>query len=330
MKISNLEVNMSCTITLVVKTANARKTRSDKPYLVLELFDGVDTITGNYWDWTSGNIPEVNAILDVTATVTEWQGKKQLNISALRSNTTRHLAEFMPSNGVDVGKVYNDAYALVSEVKDDALRSLGLVVLEALQERWTTVPAARGVHHAYVGGTLIHSYGVAKLAKAIAEQIPEANVDLCVIGGMLHDIGKLFTYKMNGVSIDMTDDGQLYDHIFMGAEFIGNYADEVIDSDDFLNMKKLQLLRHIILSHHGHLDFGSPVTPQCIEAFIVHHADSVDSTAEQIRTAARKVPSGSKWTERIYTLNNRSQLDPYYVKQVMRDLDNVEEEVTTG
>jgi 3'-5' exoribonuclease len=319
MKICELEVGKSCNITLVVKSATPRETRAKKPYLVLELYDGVDTVTGNYWDWVSGNIPEVNSILDVSATVTEWQGKKQLTISSLRNNTTRHLAEFMPSNGMDIGKVYNAAYELAGTVKDDMLRNLLLSALEALQNSWLTVPGAKGVHHAYIGGTLVHSYSVAKIAKAIAEQIPEANTDLCIVGGMLHDVGKLFTYKMNGIAIDRTDDGNLYEHIFMGAEFIGNFADSVVDTDNYLNMKKLQLLRHIILSHHGCLEYGSPVTPQCIEAFIVNHADGIDASVEQIRTAARKVPDNLKWTERIYTLGNCAQLTPNYVSASMAD-----------
>lgn len=319
MKIANLEVGKTGTITLVVKSATPRETRSKKPYLVLELYDGVDTITGNYWDWTSGNVPAVNTILDVTANVTEWQGKKQLTISSMRNNTERHLADFMPSNGNDLSKIYNQAYELCCTIKDDMLRSLTLGILEVLQDKWLTIPGAVGVHHAYLGGTLVHSYSVAKIAKAIAEQIPEASVDLCVAGGLLHDVGKLFTYKMDGIAIGRTDEGNLYEHIFMGAEFVGNFADEIVNTDDYMTLKKLQLLRHIILSHHGKLEYGSPVSPQCIEAFIVNAADGVDASVEQIRTAARKVPDNVKWTERIYTLGNCSQLTPHYVDVIMAD-----------
>lgn len=328
MKISELTVGSTCEITLVVKSATPRETRMKKPYLVLELYDGVDTISANYWDWLSGQIPAVNSILDVTGQVTEWQGKKQLTVKTLRNNTTRHLAEFMPTNGVDISKVYNQAYELACSVKDDALRSICLGLLEAVQSLWLTVPGAKGVHHAYIGGTLVHSYSVAKIAKAIAEQIPEANVDLCIVGGLLHDVGKLYTYKMNGIAIDRTDDGNLYEHIFMGAELVGNFADTVIDTDDYFNMKKLQLLRHIILSHHGCLEFGSPVTPQCIEAFIVNHADGIDASVEQIRFAARKVPEDVKWTERIYTLNNCAQLTPDYIQYIMSS--TTKEEAVSG
>lgn len=317
MKINELTVNAMCDITLVVKSALAKETKAKKPYLSVELYDGVDTISGNYWDWSSGVIPEPNTIVDINAQVTEWQGTKQLNIKSMRANTTKHIAEFMPASRHDIAAAYREAYSLICKVNDDMLRNLTLDILDEMRQYWLEVPAARGVHHAYVGGTLIHSLGVAKLAKVIAQNIPEANVDLCIVGGMLHDLGKLFTYAINGITIQMTDDGQLYDHIFMGAEFVSDFAKAHVDVNDYNNMKKLQLLRHIILSHHGQLEYGSPVNPQCIEAFIVNHADGLDSTVEQIREASYKVPNNTKWTDRIYTLNNRPQLTPAWVNFVM-------------
>lgn len=317
MKIAELEVGKTCDITLVVKSAIAKETRAKKPYLALEFYDGTDTISGNYWDWTSGNIPEVNSILDVNAQVSEWQGKKQLNVKTLRKNTVRHISEFAPASDHDIASVYMEAYSLLSQVKDDILRDLSLALFDELRNHWITVPGAKGIHHAYVGGTLVHSLSVAKIAKAIAMEVPEANVDLCIVGGMLHDVGKLFTYKMSGVVIDKTDEGMLYDHIFMGAELVGNFADAHVNTDEYYTMKKLQLLRHIILSHHGQYEYGSPVVPQCIEAMIVNHADGLDASIEQIRVASRKVADNVKWTERIYTLNNSSQLTPAYVQYVM-------------
>lgn len=319
MKIAELEVGKTYDITLVVLSASARETKTKKPYLALEFFDGTDTIAANYWDWSSGNIPDVNSILDVNAQVSEWQGKKQLTVKTMRKNTTRHISEFAPASEHDLASIYMEAYSLLSFVKDDTLRNLALGIFDELRNAWLTVPAAKGVHHNYIGGTLVHSLSVAKIALAIAVEVPEANADLCVVGGMLHDIGKLFTYKMDGVVIGMTDDGMLYDHIFMGAEFVGNFADAHLNTDEYTTMKKLQLLRHIILSHHGKLEYGSPVVPQCIEAIIVNHADGIDSSIEQVRAAARKVTDNVKWTERIYTLNNASQLTPAYVQYIMSE-----------
>lgn len=316
MKINELEVGSIVDIVLVVKSATARETKAKKPYLSLEFYDGVDTINGNYWDWGGLNIPAKNAVLDVKAQVTEWQGTKQLNIKAMSTNNEIPLSAFAPSSGIDINAVYSDAYALMSDVKDEFLRGLALSVLEELQAAWLTVPGAKGVHHAYIAGTLIHSYSVACLSKSIAEQIPGANVDLCTVGGMLHDLGKLYTYALNGVSIDMTDDGMMYGHLFMGAEFIGNFADNHYKMDDLCTLK-LEMLRHIILSHHGKLEHGAVTVPLSIEAHIVHHADAIDAVAEQVRAQSAKL-GNVKWTERIWSLENKPHLTTQYVAEVMK------------
>lgn len=317
MKIKDLNVGSLCSITLVVKSAVARETKAKKPYLQMEFYDGTDTISGNYWDWTSGKIPEPNTILDISAQVTEWMGKKQLSVKTMVINTTRTLNEFAPESGHDMSEVYKDAYALLSTVHDDFLRDLSMGIIDALRQAWLQVPGARSVHHAYIGGTLIHSLSVAKIARAIAKEIAEANTDLCIVGGLLHDLGKLYTYKMNGVSIEMTDDGLLYEHTFMGAEFVGNFAENNCDISNPHNERKLRLLRHIILSHHGSLEYGAAVNPKCIEALIVSAADGIDANIEQVRAAAAKAPDNTKWTDRIYTLYNSPQLKPEYVREVM-------------
>lgn len=319
MKIADLTTNDIVDITLVVVSATAKETKSHKPYLALEFFDGTDRINANYWDWSSGNIPAVNAILDINAQVTEWQGVKQLNVRSMKTNTTRQLAEFAPASGYDIAEVYKEAYELMSEVKDDTLRPLALALLDELRVQWITVPGAVSVHHNYIGGTLIHSYNVARKAKALAEVTEGANVDVATVGGMMHDIGKLFTYTVNGVTVDMTANGRLYEHIFMGAEFVGNFAEEHVDTDNPYVYGKVRLLRHIILSHHGCLEYGSPVTPQCIEAYIVHCADTIDATNEQIRVATKALPDNSLWTDKLWALNNRPHLSHKYVSDLLKD-----------
>ena len=315
--IKDFKVNEIISLPLVVTSAVARETKAKKPYLQLELYDGTDTIQGNYWDWTSGKIPEKNTILDVSGQVTEYAGNKQINIKSLSTNTTKHLSEFTPKSTVDLGSIYMQAIQLASSVHDEFLMNLTLSILEDLRYKWLEVPGARGVHHAFVGGTLVHSVAVAKVAKAISQQYPEANEDLCVVGGLLHDLGKLFTYTLNGITIDMTSEGMLYDHTFMGAEFVGNYVENLtLHAEDPCVAEKLEILRHIILSHHGVLEFGAAVPPMCIEAHIVSKADGVDAAIQQVIEASRKV-GDVKFTDRIYPLGNRPQITPQYVKEVM-------------
>lgn len=317
LKIKDLEVNQIVTITCVVKSATARETKNKKPYLNLEFYDGIDTIMGNYWDWTSGNIPAVNTILDVSAQVTEWQGAKQLNVKKLVVNTEKHICDFAPDSGYNIADVYKQAYECTLNVKDDILRDLALSVLDALQKKWLTTPGAVNVHHAFVGGTLVHSLSVARIACAISKLIPGSNDDLCFVGGLLHDIGKLFTYTLDGVKISLTDEGQLFDHTFIGANFISNFAEELFDPrlEDTRVQTKLWLLTHIILSHHGKLEYGAAVPPMCLEAVIVHNADELDASAQQIIENSNKL-GNRVWTDRIYTMSNKPCLTTQFVSRV--------------
>ena len=322
MKIKDLTIGDMCEITLVLVSATARETKAKKPFLTMEFFDGTDKIVGNYWDWTSGNIPPKNSILDIKAQVTEWSGAKQLNIKSLRISTDKILSDFAPTSRHNISDIYKDAWALVNEVKDDTLRTIGLAALEELSNAWLRIPGAVSVHHNYIGGTLIHSYSVAKIAKAIASQIKEANIELVVVGAMLHDIGKLFTYTIDGVTIEKTSQGRLYDHIVIGVNIIDDIANRHIFKTPSLHsindaIDKVGLIKHIILSHHGKLEYGSPVSPQCIEAYIVHHADMLDATIEQIVSA-----SGNEvWTNKLWTLSNSPHLTPNIVTSLMSVLE---------
>lgn len=311
-KIAEMNVGTTGTTCLVVTAVSARKTKRGNDYLNLEFFDGVDKITANYWDWAGKNMPAINAILDVDYQVTEYAGTKQLTVNALRSNATLSLAEFMPKANVDLELTYKDAYAMASDIKDDTLRGICLDCLDKYRDLWLCIPGAKTIHHAYMGGTLVHSLGVARLAKAMAEQIPWANTDLVTAGGLLHDIGKLFTYSINGVVVDMTYHGRMFDHIYMGARIIEEVAKAYPKSEI------IDWLTHIILSHHGSKEHGAVVPPVLIEAHIVYHADSVDAATQMVVEAARK-PGHYPWTDRIWALENMPHIKPEYVMEVMDD-----------
>lgn len=319
MKISELEIGKQYIITLVVSNATARKTKAGKPYLALEFFDGLTTIGGNYWDWAGKVIPEKNTVLNVSAQVTEWQGSPQLNISGMTINTEVSLDEFMPSSGLNPKEIWLRAKGLVIQfITDEFYAQLCTNLLEELKESWLLVPAAVSIHHAYVAGTLIHSVSTALTAAAIAKENHEiANVSLAVAGALLHDIGKLFCYSINGVVCNMTDEGLLYEHSFVGAEFVGNYAEEHHLLTSPVDEAKLELLRHIILSHHGKREYGSVIPPASIEAHIVHHADALDATFEEIKDACSRASLDAKFTERIWAQDSRPHITIAYTKGIL-------------
>lgn len=294
-KIADMAMNASGTYTLVVDSVAARQTRALKPYLALGLTDGTDKIFGNYWDWTSGAAPEKGSVVDVDAQVTEWNGAKQLRIKGMRLNTTVKASEFEPPERFDISTTYKDAYALAGNINDDYLRGLTLGLLERYIEAWHVAPGAKRIHHAFKGGALMHTVSVANIAAAMADQVPAANKDLCVAGALLHDVGKLFAYYYNGASCDMTFAGTLLDHIVLGDQVI--CAETCPQNEAEAN--KLLLLRHIIASHHGRKEYGSPVEPVCLEAYIVNTADQLDAMAQQCAEAFEKTPEYSHYTAKI-------------------------------
>lgn len=314
--ISAFKVGESINTTLLVINATARETKAKKPYLSLVLTDGNEQIACNYWDWTSGKIPPKNAILDVKATVTEWQDKMQLNIGSLSANTEAQIEQFVASGPMDPDSMYKAALNMALQINDPWLRDIVSGVLAALKDKWVSAPGAVTVHHAYKGGTLMHCMSVACTSAAISEQFYGSNRDLCIAGGLLHDVGKLFTYFWNGAVADMTDEGKLFDHTFLGARFISNFIEELSYEEplpdeyvgDLLLYPPVQMLLHIILSHHGSLEHGAAVPPLCVEAAIVAHVDELDAVIEMIRMNSKE----DMWTERIYFLNNKPHLSTLY------------------
>ena len=139
LKIKDLEIGKYYTIPLVVTSVTARETKTKKPYLTLEFYDGTDKIAANYWDWAGKVIPEKNSILNVNAQLTEYLGTPQLNIKSLTTNKELHISAFTPSGGADIGEVYKEAFSMATDFTDDLLRNLTLLILEQLQGRWVPI-----------------------------------------------------------------------------------------------------------------------------------------------------------------------------------------------
>ena len=317
-KIREMEINNTGTTALVVASVSARKTRRGSDYLTLELFDGSDKITGNYWNWRGSNIPALNTILDVEYTVTEYNGNKQLNIVAMHTNNTLTLDEFMPKlKDGSIEKVFNEALRFIEQLDDMYLLAICEAALNNYRDLWLHAPGAKSVHHAFMGGTLVHCLSTAKIARSIAENIDIANMDLVTAGALLHDIGKLKTYGMTGVVIGMTDSGMMFDHLYLGAEMIRDVANSVCPIDELNEAQQFRLkqLQHIILSHHGEKEYGAVINPATVEAHIVYQADTIDAEIQMLREAAEK--SSGMWTDKIWTLHNIPHIRPQYTERMM-------------
>lgn len=308
MVINELELGTSTTCTLLVKSCESKVARNGKPYLIMVLFDGIDEITANKWDHYGSFTPEPNCVLDVEAKVTDFNGKKQLTISQFRQNTEIDITMFMPRGDFDVNEYFEKASDLINSIKNDELRSVTAAIFS--DNRWSMIPAAKGIHHAYVAGNLKHSVDTALKAKVLAEIIPGCNTDLCIAGALLHDVGKLQTYEFDQVIIGMTNAGMLLDHIALGMQILASYR-------TYANNDIVTLLQHIIASHHLELEYGSPVTPKCIEALIVGYCDGLDAKIATLQEETRKTKEGATLTGKIWSFGNHPVFTQSFVDKIM-------------
>ena len=229
-------------------------------------------------------------------------GKMQIVIQELERlpESAVELADFLPVAPRDPAEMLAELRARVAAMQDPHLRALLEAFLadpEFLQ-RYTTAPAAKAMHHVYIGGLLEHSLAVAALAEDVCRRYPGLNHDLLVTGALLHDVGKVAELSYLR-SFDYTDDGKLLGHIVIGVEMIEERLRRLPDFPRPL----ATLLKHLLLSHHGQYEYGSPKRPKTLEAVILNFIDDLDSKINGVRTHIEREPdSDSSWTSyhRLY------------------------------
>lgn len=292
---------------LVLTKAEIRKTKANKPYLQATFSDGTDTVSGNIWDW-SGALPELG-VYDVAAVAGEYMGKKQLNNIDMRWSDNQDKAAF----GVKYAENMSDYVAgfnkLLSSISNEVLRNIVADVYSRVATSYATASSAISVHHVGAGGNLAHTCEVAKLARVIAATLKlfgyNISIDLCVAGALLHDIGKIDTYEIDGPAVNMSTDGTLLDHIALGVKRL----QQSVVAQQHPDVSRL--LEHIILSHHGSKEFGSPVTPKFMEAYVVNYADGISAMMDTLRSYNTKAEEEQRpgiFTERIFTAGNSEHL----------------------
>ncbi len=295
----------------LVKEKTMAMAKNGKPYMTLHLMDKSGEIEGRVWD----NVDVIAArfekddFISIRSKASVYLGKMQLIISELSKvpeNEVR-LADFLPESDRDSGEMVAELGYLVASLADDNLRKLLNSFFDdsEFMGLYTIAPAAKGMHHVYLGGLMEHSLAVAKLVDGMAPLYPGLNRDLLIAGALLHDVGKVreMTYLR---SFDYTDEGKLLGHITIGTEMIQKKVSSIPGFPVDLAM----LLKHMILSHHGQYEYGSPKRPKTIEATVLNYLDDLDSKINGIRTHIRKeTVNHSRWTSyhRLY--------DRYFYKE---------------
>ncbi len=291
------------------KQCQTLKTKTGKSYMALTLQDRTGTLEAKVWDFGPG-IGNVEA-MDYVYTegqLTTFQNNLQLNVRRLyKANEGEYdPADYMPVSGRDRKEMLAELRQQIETVKQPHLRSLLQLVFSDndIISKFTSHSAAKAIHHAFIGGLLEHTLGVAKLCSQIAGDYPLLNRDLLVTAAIFHDIGKLFEISSFPEN-DYTDEGNLLGHIFLGAEYIGKKIEEVPDFPQKLAAE----LRHCILAHHGELEFGSPKRPAIAEALVLSMADNLDAKMETLKELfAGNENAGGNWLgyQKLFESNIRA------------------------
>lgn len=286
----------------VVHGRRRAATRNEQPYLDLRLGDRTGTIVGKVWDEVERIEPLClpDEIVGVRGQVGEYAGRLQITIRDLEPLELGHdeLHFFLPAGPRDMAEMERELEARIRGVADAPLRELLRRCLNPGSETgrsFCTHPAATRNHHAYVGGLLEHSLSVAAACDRLAEQYTAQGMrldrDLLVAAALLHDLGKT-TELASGRRFAYTSRGRLLGHIVIGLELVGVAAEAVSD----LPEERLLLLLHLIASHQGKQEWGSPTVPQTLEALILHYADDLDAKLNPAAAQLAGVAPG-EWTE---------------------------------
>ena len=295
--VSSLQDSQTVTTYFLVCEKEVRATREGKTYLRVELGDATGRVEARMWDGFDRMAAsfERDDFVKVQARVETYRNKHQLVIEKIRRADENEIdpADFFAHTRENVDELYERLLQIVASVSNPWLRQLleSVVRDPEIVPRLKRAPAAKVMHHAYGGGLLEHVLSLCNLCRAVAGHYPEANADLLLSGAVLHDVGKLkeLSYER---SLGYTDEGELLGHILIEYELVSKKMDAI---EGFPPELKI-LVQHMLISHHGQYEFGSPKLPMFREALLLHYLDDLDSKMGALRAALDSEQGEGNWT----------------------------------
>ena len=313
--LARLDENQALESHYLVLSKQQRTTRTAKPYLSLILGDNSGQIEARVWDPTDSRIAadfSKGDVVKVRAAVSKFEGVLQLKIERLRklAATEFDRTDLLPATTYDVAELWLKLEAAVASFTDPDLQRLIAAILAdpAIREAFREAPAAKQLHHAWLGGLLEHVVSLIGLADRVLPHYPMLMRDLVVTGVILHDIGKIRELAWD-IGFEYTLEGTLLGHIQIGVAMVEKTIDSLPDFPPRLKT----LVLHMILSHHGKLEFGSPKLPMIPEALMLNFLDDIDAKmqtlASEFQKAARQGKAADEMTDRIWALDQRTMLN---------------------
>jgi 3'-5' exoribonuclease len=282
--VNELEPNKLITASFLVHSKEIRQKKSGELYLSLLLADRTGELDAKMWD----NVSEVIDAFDrddfvrVKGLVQIFHNRPQMTIHKVRrmDDSEIDFGDYFPSSRRDQDEMWAELRSIVAGMGNLHLKGLLEALLgdEEIGRRYRRAPAAKHIHHAFLGGLIEHVLSVCAMARHAAEHYPFIDGDLLLTGAILHDIGKIYELNYER-GFSYSDEGQLLGHIQIGLRLVEDKLRQLPGFPPALR----SLVEHMILSHHGRLEFGSPKVPQFPEALLLHYLDDLDSKLESMR-----------------------------------------------
>ena len=298
--IKEIGENASVDGLFLVKSMNRAETRTGSPYLSLTVMDATGEMAGRVWENADQLITACPAggVVRLSGQAQSFKNVLQLKINNLTAIPAEDvdLSEFLPSTTGDINSMTVELRKIAKSIDNPFLRELLLAFFQnrSFMEEFKKAPAAKNMHHAYLGGLLEHTLAVARLAESTSQLYPTIDHSLLIAGAMLHDIGKVEEFSVTSHPFDYTNSGRLMGHLVLGVEMIQKRIDTIPHFPEELAVR----VKHLILSHHGRHEFGSPAVPMMLEAFVLNFLDDLDSKINYVnRLSDQAQQEGYQWTD---------------------------------
>lgn len=282
--VRDLQANQIVRSAFLVHHKDVRQKKTGEPFLSLTIGDRSGDIDAKMWD-NVGDVVDIFGVGDfirVKGVMSLYNGRPQFTIHALDRVDEREveLGDFFPASARDPEEMFRELTGIIDGMTNPHLQALlrAFFADDSIRARYKKAPSAKQIHHAFLGGLLEHVLSLCTLCRLVGPHYPNVDLDLLLTGAILHDIGKIdeLTYDR---ALGYSDVGQLLGHISIGVRYLHEKLRDVPDFPPALAI----LVEHLILSHHGKLEFGSPKVPAFPEALLFSYLDDLDSKMECMR-----------------------------------------------
>ncbi|MCA9930218.1 MAG: HD domain-containing protein [Anaerolineales bacterium] len=286
-----------------------RKTKDGRSFLLGSLRDKTGQLACVFWDvpdyvehWVRSGM-----VVLVSGRVANYKDALQISITDMNDLHNPDMSDFLPSSNRSIPEMVDELKQRVAALSEPWQTLVTHLLLdEHFLPRFSNAPAARNMHHAFIGGLLEHSLSMASIADQLADHYPYVNKDLLMTGTLLHDLGKAIEYTVDE-SFDFTEDGRLVGHIVRGIVLIEKGAAEI----GGFPQSELRQLIHLVASHHGTQEWGSPVVPKTLEAVLLHQIDLLDSRVQGFMDHINSDEGNGPWTvKNSYMFKTELQYPP--------------------